>query len=105
MKELYASMAVVGLLSSCMRDYGYGPMGMGGPGSGWWPMMHDGFGGMLMWVIFIAVVIGLLIYLLARTLKGGDRTAETPLEILKKRYARGEITKEDFDRMKKDIAE
>jgi putative membrane protein len=46
-----------------------------------------------------------LIYLFLRASKGGDRTAETPLVILKKRYARGEITKEDFDRMKKDIAE
>jgi putative membrane protein len=33
-----------------------------------------------------------------------DRSQETPLEILKKRYARGEITREDFERMKKDVA-
>jgi uncharacterized membrane protein len=26
--------------------------------------------------------------------------AETPLDVLKKRYARGEITKEEFDRIK-----
>lgn len=104
MKELYASMAVVGLLSSCTGESGYGPMGMGGPGGGRWFMMHNGFGGMFMWIIFIGL-IGLLIYLLVRALKGGDRMSETPLEILKKRYARGEITKEDFDRMKKDIVE
>jgi uncharacterized membrane protein len=30
---------------------------------------------------------------------------ESALEILKKRYVKGEITKEEFDRMKKDIAD
>ena len=104
MKKLFFAIAAVGLLLSCRGEYNYRPMGMGGPGGGWWPMMHYGFGWMFMWIIFI-VVIGLLIYLFVRALKGSGRMVETPLEILKKRYARGEITKEDFDKMKKDISE
>jgi putative membrane protein len=36
-----------------------------------------------------------------RSLSAGD--AETALEILKKRYARGEITSDEFQRIKKDI--
>ncbi len=29
---------------------------------------------------------------------------ETPLEILKKRYARGEISKEEYEQMKRDLS-
>jgi putative membrane protein len=32
-----------------------------------------------------------------------DSESETPLEILKKRYARGEITKEEYEDMKGDL--
>jgi len=34
--------------------------------------------------------------------RGG--VGEAPLDILKRRYARGEITKEDYDRIKQDLA-
>ncbi len=35
----------------------------------------------------------------------GEATlSETPLGILQRRYARGEITKEEFDQMKQDLA-
>jgi len=46
-----------------------------------------------------------LIYFLKQATKGRDRAGETPMEILKKRYAKGKITKEEFDSMKKDISE
>jgi len=42
-------------------------------------------------------------------MKGSDSNnkestdSETPLELLKKRYAKGDITKEDFEQMKKDL--
>ena len=34
---------------------------------------------------------------------GEGMGTETPLDILKKRYAKGEITKEEFEQMKNDI--
>lgn len=71
-------------------------------------MMHYGYGGgMLMWILFLVVIV-LLIYFIIQATRTRGRTpthTENPLDILKKRYAKGEITKEDFDRMKKDLEE
>jgi putative membrane protein len=97
-----ALMMITGLFTSC----GGGPYGPQGPG-GWGPMMHYGFGygGMFMWIIFL-IVIGFLIYFIvqARKTKGQMPTQyESPLDILKKRYAKGEITKEEYEKMKKDL--
>ena len=36
---------------------------------------------------------------------GGSSDPQSPMDILKMRYARGEISREEFERMKKDISE
>ena len=74
-------------------------------------MMNNGHSGMMgggMWVLFvlfwILVIAGVV--LIVRWLIGGaEKTSasESPLDILKKRYARGEIDRETFERMKKDL--
>jgi putative membrane protein len=97
------SVMAVGLILSCRGYDGYGPQGPGG----WGPMMHYGFGygGMFMWILFLFVT-GLLVYFFvqAQKTKGPmQRQTESPLDILRRRYAEGEISKEDFDRMKKDL--
>ena len=60
--------------------------------------------------IFWLVIIGLCLYFMFG--RGGakrpwepDRSpeGETALDILKKRYAKGEITKDEFEQMKRDI--
>ncbi len=64
-----------------------------------------GYGGMFMWLIFL-IAIGLLIYFFIQAQKTKGQTPtenESPLDILKKRYAKGEINKEDFERMKGDL--
>ena len=102
-RYLGLSIMFTGSLASCAgKGYyeGQGPCG-------WWPMMHYGFGygGMFMWIIFL-IVVGLLIYFMiqVRKTKGQMPTqSESPLDVLKKRYAKGEINKEDFDRMKRDL--
>ncbi len=69
----------------------------------WGHMMRDGYGGGFMWILFLIVIV-LLIYFLVQKSKGINQISmETPLDILKMRYAKGEITKEEFDRMKTDI--
>jgi putative membrane protein len=91
------------LLASCSGESSYGQQGTGG----WGPMMHYGFGygGMFMWIIFL-VVVGLLIYFIVHAQKTKGQTPtqiESHLDILKRRYAKGEITKEEYERMKKDL--
>ncbi|NOX85308.1 MAG: SHOCT domain-containing protein [Chlorobi bacterium] len=76
---------------------------------------HFWMGGMWIFpLIFLTVIIIFVFILLNRGGFGppwsrydrdsyGNRNEETPLEILKKRYARGEISKEEFEKIKKDI--
>ncbi|NIP29485.1 MAG: SHOCT domain-containing protein [Candidatus Dadabacteria bacterium] len=76
----------------------------------WWPWAG-------MWIfpmIMFAVII--VVFLFAgrrwgcwapwsgpRRYYGEDGESETAIDILKKRYAKGEITKDEFEQMKKDI--
>ncbi|MCJ7663854.1 MAG: SHOCT domain-containing protein [Desulfobacterales bacterium] len=78
--------------------WGHGPWMMGGNGMGW-------FGGIFMVIFWIAVVIGIvfLIRWLMQSTRGGAGSTESALEILKRRYAAGEINKKEFDQKKKDL--
>lgn len=78
---------------------------------GWWPSMANyGFGGFIMWFILI-VLAALVIYLIIKTQKlnrqriGGSYGQEPPLEIAKRRYARGEVTREEYEQIKKDLSQ
>ena len=100
--ELFLMM-ITGLLVSCTGEGYFGPQRRGG----WGPMMHNGFGygGMFMWIILL-IVIGLVIYFFIQTRKTKGRSStqnESHLDILKKRYAKGEIAKEEYEKMKKDF--
>ncbi len=77
-----------------------------------WGYMHEygwngiGFGmvGMLLfWVLLIVAIIALIKYTL-NTGKSFERTPEkTLLDILKERYAHGEIGREEFEQKKHDL--
>lgn len=71
-------------------------------------MMHWGEGGwfwMALMMIVGAVVVVLFIYFLIRASSspgdwGSRERRETPLDVAKRRYASGEITKEEFENIK-----
>jgi putative membrane protein len=68
-------------------------------------MMGYGYGGGLIWLI-VLILVGVGIYFLLRVFKSkgsGGSIIETPSDILKKRYAKGEIDKEEFERKINDL--
>ncbi len=73
---------------------------------GWGPGAFRGHPfGLIVGVLFRALVIYGLFLLLSNIKRGSllaDRL-ESPMEILKKRYARGEISREEFIRMKTNL--
>ena len=82
------------------EGYSMGPWMMWGHGMGWFPPI-------IMMAFGIAVIIG--IFFLVRwaissaNKDHGYKSQESALDILKKRYARGEINKEEFEDRKKDL--
>jgi putative membrane protein len=72
-----------------MGSYSYGMMG---------------YGGMFFWLLFWILII-VIAYLLIKWLVEQNKTRsageKSALDIAKERYARGEITKEEFEEMKK----
>jgi putative membrane protein len=71
-----------------MNGYGYGMMG-----GGYWII------GLIFWILVLIGLVLLIKYLWNGRVKQGD----SALEILKKRYAKGEINKGEFEEKKKDL--
>lgn len=75
----------------------------------WFWGTHGGWGWLWMiFTLFFLAGIVLLIIFLIRYIQGSEKkhlppSSEEPLEIIKRRYAKGEITKEQFEQMKKDL--
>ncbi len=60
-----------------------------------------------MWILFIISWIFIILGIAAiiRWFNTTTTDEESPVEILKKRYAKGEISKEDYEKMKKEITD
>ena len=84
------------------RSWHMGPGMMGGWGMGW-------FGGIFMMIFWVLVLVGLvfLIKWLIQTtnrVKSDAGNSNRALEILKERYARGEIDTTEFETMKLELS-
>jgi putative membrane protein len=65
--------------------------------------MMGGFGMGFMWIVIIVAVILLAKGYFSPTKKVSESTGESALDVLKKRYATGEINKEEFEEKKRDL--
>jgi len=94
--SIFLLSALFSLFWSCTPYHGIG----GGM------MSYGGYGGMFMWLI-IVIAIAVIVYLVYnQNVGGGTRFGgpqESALDILKKRYAKGGISKEEFERLKRDL--
>ena len=66
-------------------------------GMGWW-MLFGGMG------VFWAVIIGLVVWSVARFAGGREKReklSQSPIDIVERRPARGEISKDEFEDLKR----
>jgi putative membrane protein len=83
-------------------DWQMGRWMMGGWGMGWFGMIFM----IIFWGLIIVGLVLLIRWLIQNTSgKGqtGVRTGSNAIDILKGRYAKGEISRDEFESMKKDI--
>ena len=92
---------VFGLFSG-WQGYGYGMMNPGMMGGfGWGGFM--GIGMLVFWGLVIWGIVALARGVSSSGNTGHPLQTDSALEVLKRRYARGEITREEFENIKKDL--
>ena len=74
----------------------------GTPG-GRWGWHHMTGGGAFMWLLWIIIIAGAIYFFVNHAHQQHAHPRDTPLDILQKRYARGEIFKEEYEEMKKHL--
>ena len=83
-------------------DWHMGRWMMGGWGMGWFGMIFM----IIFWGLVIFGLVSLIRWLIQNTSSKGQtgvRTGSNAMNVLKERYAKGEISRDEFESMKKDI--
>ena len=62
-----------------------------------------GIGMWIFWIIVVVTVVLLVKLWIVSVPDRSDKTSESPLEILEKRYASGEVDQDEFKRIKKEL--
>lgn len=85
-----------------MGGWGFGAPWSGDRWGGGWGMP---FFGMIFWVLILVGIVLVINSLVRRNgAPAGPGVAEAPLEILKRRLAKGEITRDEYEALKKELA-
>jgi putative membrane protein len=70
----------------------------------WWAWGTGGMVMMLMMLVFWSLIIAAMVLGIRWLIRQGDRSrSDTALEILRQRYARGEINREEFEAKRRDL--
>ncbi|WP_052152776.1 SHOCT domain-containing protein [Desulfocurvibacter africanus] len=104
LKEISTSFSE--LIVRCQTNQEWCPPGMDQWGDRWMHQWGAYPNRNIYLLLLIVVLIGVIIFLAVKCRKPSDLPGprfEDPLEILKRRYAKGEITKEQFEQYKKDL--
>ncbi len=108
MKRILMISIVILLLTAGYGNTQMGGQGMMGPGMMNWGYGMGWGGSIIMMTFWIAVIVGIIFLIrwvvLSTDRKHETRTEDSALEILRNRYARGEINKDEFEEKKKDLA-
>lgn len=114
MRKIFSTILALSIVAcfSSLPAWAQGLAAYGGPGMGWGTSMMWGggwFGGIFMilfWILLIVGIIALVRWIIASNRTSGTgvpSTAVSALEILKQRYAKGEIDRDQFIAMKRDL--
>jgi putative membrane protein len=70
-----------------------------------WPFIFFGGWMIIVWIVIVGLIVWGVIALTRHTAKTpGGGEMRNPLGIARERYARGEITREQFEQLKKDLS-